>query len=244
LCDLSGITHLALSVFRRKKRVNIMSSWDRSRYVPWSRLNEVSAEDYETEKERLFHRLNREATKEITSSSDNDFVPPELEQRENSKTNNSTPNHNIHNNTQKKKNAFGFDSSVEYAFTDLLRSAAFGGSIGSITGATFGFMDGMRNVTSDTSTLKHASNAAKGRFLLQGTTRTGATFGAFFGGFHICKYGIRVIADPGDVVEIGAASVLGLGTMMTKPVLRSNLPYAVMLISMDCFSLYMNKYSS
>merc|ERR1739838_1103319 len=94
----------------------------------------------------------------------------------------------------------------------------------------------------DSSVLKRASNAAKGRFLLQGTTRSGMIFGAFLGAFHIVKYGVRVLTDPGDVVEIGVAGTMGLGALFSKPAMRPMVPYAGMLIVMDSFNIYMREY--
>jgi len=92
---------------------------------------------------------------------------------------------------------------------------------------------------SENKMLKNASNMAKTKYLMQGTTRTGMTFGLFFGGFHCLKYGIRVAADPGQAAEICAAGVLSVGAMMVKPVTRASIPYAGMLIAMDSFSIYM-----
>ena len=42
-----------------------MTSWDRSRFIPWSRLQDVSAPEYENAKEHLYRKLNKEAAKEI-----------------------------------------------------------------------------------------------------------------------------------------------------------------------------------
>ena len=99
-------------------------------------------------------------------------------------------------------------------------------------------MDGMKT-ESENKMLKNASNMAKTKYLMQGTTRTGMTFGLFFGGFHYLKYGIRVAADPGQAAEICAAGVLSVRAMMVKPVTRASIPYAGMLIAMDSFSIYM-----
>jgi hypothetical protein len=71
-----------------------------------------------------------------------------------------------------------------YSTGDLLKQAAFGACIGSITGAVFGFMDGMRTA-GESPVLQKASNVAKGKYLLQGTTRSATLFGVFFSGFHL-----------------------------------------------------------
>jgi len=210
-----------------------MSSWDRVRFIPWSRIDDVSGQNFEQEKERVFRSLQREATKQKVEieankatggvknndkSSSNEFIPPEV---------------------LDQKGSSIVKSTIEFTGVDLMRSLAFGGCIGSITGAVFGFMDGMRSAA-ESSVLKNASNVAKSKYLIQGTTRTGAMFGVFFSGFHALKYGIRVLAnEPGDAYEISGASVLSLGAMMSQSVTRAKLPYGAMLIAMDTFSTYM-----
>jgi len=76
--------------------------------------------------------------------------------------------------------------SVAFSTGDLLKQAAFGACIGGITGAVFGFMDGMRTA-GESSVLQRASNVAKGKYLLQGTTRSATLFGVFFSGFHLVR---------------------------------------------------------
>jgi len=76
---------------------------------------------------------------------------------------------------------------------------------------------------------------------MQGTSRAGATFGVFFGGFHALKYGIRVAADPGLVWEMVGAGALSMAAISIKPAMRANVPYAGMLIGMDAFSNYMRE---
>lgn len=215
-----------------------MSSWDRTRYIPWSRISQVSGgigqkageddcEKYDTQKERVFRALAREASDEkepstSISSNTGQFVSPEVADQQQQILK-----------TQRLKG-------IEYSTPDLLRSLAFGGCIGSITGTVFGFMDGMRSA-GESNILRNASNMAKAKYLFQGTTRSGATFGVFFGGFHTLKYGIRVLADPGNVAEILSAGIASLGVLMYKPSLRPSIPYAGMLIAMDSFSLYMKE---
>jgi len=217
-----------------------MSSWDRARYIPWSKLPAVSSTDegYDTQKERVFRSLQKEANREKellgqssskaggetqTKGQDHQggFVPPEIAE------------------SRKKKGGL-FNSGVDYETPDLLRALAFGGCIGSITGSVFGFMDGMKTA-SENKMLKNASNMAKTKYLMQGTTRSGMTFGLFFGGFHCLKYGIRVVGDPGQVSEILGAGVVSVGAMMVKPATRASIPYAGMLVAMDSFSLYMRE---
>ena len=211
-----------------------MTSWDRVRFLPWTRISQVSGPEYESAKEGVYRSLTRDASREkelLTNPQlDNDqqqsqsqsqlqFIPPEVQ-------------------SQNKKK--GLMQGVEYTAPDMIRSLAFGASIGSITGAVFGFMDGMRSA-GESPILKKASNMAKTKYLMQGTTRAGATFGLFFAGFHGLKYGIRVAADPGMVWEMVGAGVLSVGAMSVKPAMRVNLPYAGMLIGMDAFSNYMRE---
>jgi len=80
---------------------------------------------------------------------------------------------------------------------------------------------------------------AKGKYVMQGTSRSAALFGAFFGGFHVVKYGVRVVADPGPFTEIAIAAPVILGGMMTQPAMRPAMPYASMLIIMDGVNIFM-----
>lgn len=224
-----------------------MSSWERSRYIPWSRIPDVTGTEYDASKERVYRLLAKEANEEkarlenkqegieepstvggSASGSAAGFIPPELQDQSVAAVGTITP---------KKK---GLLQGVEYNTPDLMRSVAFGACIGSITGAVFGFMDGMRSVQ-ESAILKNTSNMAKGKYLLEGTTRAGATFGVFFAGFHSLKYGIRVAADPGMWWEMAGAGAIGIGAMMSKPTTRASVPYAGMLIGMDAFSNYMKE---
>lgn len=105
-------------------------SWERSRYIPWSRIDAVSSSDdgLESQKERLFRTLNKEAHREkemmeqsksqLISDSDSgsgmnsgaspSFVPPEI----------------VAQQSQKKKGLF--NSGVDYTTPDLFRTLAFG----------------------------------------------------------------------------------------------------------------------
>lgn len=80
---------------------------------------------------------------------------------------------------------------------------------------------------------------SKGKYILQGTTRSAALFGAFFGGFHVLKYGVRVAANPGDFTEIAVAAPITLGVMMSQPAMRKAMPYASMLVFMDGINILM-----
>eukprot|EP01083_Nonionella_stella_P095855 269241_1 len=227
-----------------------MSSWERSRYIPWSRIPDVTGTEYDSSKERVYRLLAKEASQEKarlenkqngieetstvgggSGSAAGGFVPPEMQDQSGS---GSGVAGTI---TTKKK---GLLQGVDYNTPDLLRSVAFGSCIGAITGAVFGFMDGMRSVQ-ESAILKNTSNMAKGKYLLEGTTRAGATFGVFFAGFHSLKYGIRVAADPGMWWEMAGAGAVGIGAMMSKPTTRASVPYAGMLIGMDAFSNYMKE---
>ena len=128
-----------------------MSSWDRARGIPWSRMK-IDGEDVETHKERVWRDLSREAAAELEQDIQDPTKSPE----------------------------------IPYSTEDLFKMAAFGGIIGGITGAVFGFMDGMRTA-GESEVLKKASNSAKGRYLMQGTTRSSLLFGGFFSGFHVVR---------------------------------------------------------
>jgi len=104
-------------------------SWERSRFIPWSRIQDVSGPDgYESQKEKVYRALAREATREkdlLEHSKNNasqatpnaqSFVPPEV----------------LAQQAQKKKGLF--NSGVDYSTPDLVRTLAFGGCIGAITG--------------------------------------------------------------------------------------------------------------
>lgn len=229
-----------------------MSSWERTRYVPWAMVEQsptaVEAEDPDNQKERIFRQLRREAAQEEADANakTGEQRQPVGGQQGDETAAASSSGASLSDQLSgygtsaygAKPTIFGLKSAVPYTHTDLLRNVAFGCTIGSMTGAVFGFMDGMRSAQ-DSAVLKRASNVAKGRYLLQGTTRSGLLFGGVFGAFHSIKYGVRCLADPGDVVEITAASAVTLGAMSLKPVTRPSIPYAAMLIAMDAFNIYM-----
>jgi len=204
-----------------------MSSWERSRFVPWDRIplpdtrprgpGEPPPVDLDTAKERIFRQLQKENIEQETASQNTDASI---------------------DGTATKSGAASMK--VPYSHMDLLKSAAFGGTIGSITGGVFGFMDGMRTA-GESPVLQKASNMAKGKYLLQGTTRSATIFGVFFGGFHLLKYGLRVTLDPGEFSEIAMAAPVALGALFYKPANRQAMPYASMLILMDGVNIYMRK---
>jgi len=193
-----------------------MSSWERSRYIPWDRIPRGDGAELEKAKERIFRDLQRQTVEE------------ELREQERPMETPSTGD------VKRQK--------IPFSSMELLRQAAFGGCIGSITGSVFGFMDGMRSV-GEQPLLVNASNSAKGRFLFQGVTRSATVFGLFFSGFQVLKYGVRVAADPGEFLEIGVASAGALGALMIRPEYRMFMPYGFMLIGMDSFNVVMKKFS-
>lgn len=197
--------------------------------------------DPDTEKERIFRLLRQEAAKEEAAAKatlgegTEEGTAGTVGQSEISTSAEAGGGVNAYG---AKPTILGMKSAVPYTNVDLFRNFAFGATIGSITGSVFGFMDGMRSAQ-DSPVLKNASNMAKGRYLIQGATRSGLMFGGIFGGFQSLKYGIRCVADPGDVGEIAIASAISLGAMTVKPVTRPSIPYAGMLIAMDAFNIYM-----
>ena len=221
-----------------------MSSWERSRYIPWDRIplpdtrvrqpGEEPPLPLEDERERIIRKLQRESIDNVTAAGSSDEAPTD------SNVNGSTAVSSVTGTTPLTKID---ENKVAYAHMDLLRQAAFGGCIGTITGSVFGFMDGMRNA-GELPILQKASNMAKGRYILQGTTRSATLFGTFFGAYHIVRYAVRVAFNPGEYGEIGLASPVALGSLWAYPPTRHALPYGAMLIVMDSVNLYMRKPSS
>ena len=237
-----------------------MSSWDRSRNLPWSRAihvppadPEMGSEDIELKKERVWRELSREAAneqKEIDAMKNGTYV----DQQQTSNVEGSGVDSNgtaVVGDTQTSKlttqqiekqpevNFLGYVGRP-YQTSDLLRNTAFGATIGSITGMCFGFMDSIRSAQSS-ELLKSASRSAQGKFIFQGTYRSGMFFGGFFGVFHTIKYGTRVLVDPGDLGEITLASIAVCGGVFARRKWRASLPYAVMLIGMDSFHCFMRE---
>ncbi|KAL3790017.1 hypothetical protein HJC23_011373 [Cyclotella cryptica] len=242
-----------------------MSSWDRTRLIPWSRAthpappsldNPTAKEDVELNRERVFRDLAREAAVEANDKeearkrskqlqnegdvSSSSSTPSMIVDNDKQQQQQQSPNLNAGNNrNEPEKNFLGY-AGRPYQTSDLLRNTAFGATIGSITGLCFGFMDSMRSATSS-QVLKSASRSAQAKFIFQGSYRSGMFFGAFFSVFHTVKYGVRVLVDPGDVGEIGVGSLVTLGGVMARREWRASLPYAVMLIGMDTFHVVMRE---
>lgn len=213
-----------------------MSGWERSRYIPWERIptktGSLSNEfDLDSTKERIFRELQKEA---IEKESQRDLAATKASADVSSSMNDTTTT----------TNTIASDKVIRpYSHMDLARQAAFGVTLGSITGTLFGFMDGMKHLNENT-ILQKTSNPAKFKFLLQGTTRSGLLFAVFFSSYQCCKYGTRILlSDPGDVTEIGLAAPISLGMFYSQPQYRPAMPYAFMLVGMDCFSTYMRKTS-
>lgn len=214
-----------------------MSSWERSRFIPWDRIplpdtrprgpGEPPPVGLDTQKERIFRDLN--AMRGAPATTAVESVPESSTVTDDSQTDNKLSKRVV----------------PSYSHMDLARQAAFGACIGSITGAVFGFMDGMRTA-GENSVLQNASNMAKGRYLFQGTTRSATVFGTFFCGFHVLKYGLRVstllpATSMSEYTEIAVAAPVALGALMARPTTRAALPYGMMLIFMDTCNLYMRK---
>ena len=248
-----------------------MSSWDRSRSIPWSRVIPVASPSAETGqseenvdlmRERVWRDLAREAANEragaadgggVSSSSDAgvgaDDSPPMETQRQpasSSSSSSSTSSSSTSPSQQptgrgqnREANFLGYVGRP-YQTSDLLRNVAFGATIGSITGMCFGFMDSIR-LAQSSDVLKSASRSAQGKFVFQGTYRSGMFFGAFFGAFHAVKYGARVLVDPGDAGEILAGGGGTLGGALARKEWRASLPYAVMLVAMDSIHVFMRE---
>lgn len=201
-----------------------MSSWERARFIPWSKIPQDGV-NLSDKKEKILRDMQREA----------DRHEKELEQRLMNGPNSSIA---VGEFTSQEIT----DYKIPFRWGDLFKNAAFGGTIGAITGCVFGFMDGMRTA-GQSDVLVNASNMAKGRFILQGTTRSATIFGAFFGSFQMVKYGLRVTANPGEWGEIGLGGAISLGALMSQPSLRPSMPYASMLIIMDGVHIVMREFN-
>lgn len=200
-----------------------MSSWERARFIPWSKIPQDGT-DLSNKKEIILRDLQREA----------DRQEKETLQRHQEASNSLASNSESINQVTEYK--------IPFRWGELFKNAAFGGCVGTITGTVFGFMDGMR--TAGTSeVLKNASNISKGKYLLQGTTRSATLFGVFFGSFHVVKYGLRVTASPGEWGEIVGASAISVGAMLSRPTFRPSIPYASMLIIMDGVHIVMREFN-
>jgi hypothetical protein len=182
------------------------------------------------QKERIFRQLQREADREEKAA---------LEGRHSNGTSSADGTSGDGGTTTTNT---AVQTRYPFRWGDVFKSAAFGGCIGVITGSVFGFMDGMR-IAGQSEVLKNASNMAKGKYLMEGTTRSATVFGVFFGGFHTVKYGIRVAMDPGEFAEVAMASAVSLGALMYKPSFRPAMPYASMLILMDSVHLMMRQFN-
>jgi hypothetical protein len=193
-----------------------MSSWERSRFIPWTHIPAEGSNLTQT-KERIFRDLQREAVKQ---------------QREQQLEGTAAA---------ADGKSITLDQKIPFQWMDMFKQMAFGACIGGITGSVFGFMDGMRTA-GESAVLKNASNMAKGKYLFQGTTRSATVFGVFFGGFHTLKYGIKVNLDPGEFAEIGLAGAISMGALMYKPAYRASMPYASMLIIMDSVHIIMRQF--
>ncbi|KAL7528275.1 hypothetical protein ACHAWF_002503 [Thalassiosira exigua] len=234
-----------------------MSSWDRSRSIPWSRAIPVAPatpdgerEDVDLMKERVWRDLSREAANERREADSEREGRKKAQQDPSSDVQLSgsdgtqqwqSPEAGAVKSTtiEEEPNFLGFVGRP-YQTSDLLRNLAFGATIGSITGMCFGFMDSIR-AAQGSALLKSASRSAQGKFVFQGTYRSGMFFGAYFGGFHTVKYAARVLADPGDAGEIALGSAVALGGLMARREWRASLPYAVMLVGMDAFHIFMRE---
>ena len=140
-----------------------MSSWDRGRGIPWERIPQDST-DLEDEKEMIHRQLQREALDE--QSFQPERSPASADEASTTES------------SQQPR--------FPYAHMDLLKQAAFGGCIGTITGAVFGVLDGMR-AAGQSAVIKNTSDMAKARFILQGTTHKATLFGVYFGSFHVLR---------------------------------------------------------
>jgi hypothetical protein len=203
-----------------------MSAWERSKHIPWERVPvSTPAEELEAERERIFRELQRERIEE-------ELLLQERRQPT------ASADYNVGGGATSSSSPKSEKLAIPFSTMELLRQVAFGGTIGSVTGSLFGFMDSMRAVQENT-VLVNLSNVAKSQFLLKNTTRNAILFGTFFAGYHVTKYGIRIVAyDPGLPTEVGVGSALSLAALAARPQTRAALPYATMLLGLDAFHIF------
>lgn len=216
-----------------------MSSWERARHIPWSKLPQDPT-NLTDQKERIIRQIQRDADRKEKVQ-----IAEQRRLKELASSASASASDNGEFSSSKEMTLSPASSvaqtNIPFRWGEVFKNLAFGGCIGSITGAVFGFMDGMR-MAGQSDVLKNSSNAAKGKFLMEGTTRSATIFGAFFGGFHCLKYGVRVALDPGDYSEIGLAAAISMGGLVSRPNFRPAVPYATMLIFMDSFHLVMRDF--
>jgi hypothetical protein len=223
IAQISSRQYLLYHYLLQSKTIN-MSSWERARFIPWSHMPQ-DGHNLSDQKERIFRQLQREADRQEKERTERLQKEKGAGASDGSSTSSSSALH----------------TGYPFRWGELFKSAAFGGCIGAVTGSVFGFMDSMR-LAGQSEVLKNASDMAKGKYLMEGTTRSATLFGVFFGGFHCVKYGIRVALDPGEYSEIIMAGGISLGALMSKPSFRPAMPYASMLILMDSVHLVMRQF--
>mmetsp|Transcript_18464 Transcript_18464/g.34271 ORF Transcript_18464/g.34271 Transcript_18464/m.34271 type:complete len:227 (-) Transcript_18464:19-699(-) len=196
-------------------------SWDEARKAPWKNLNSVES----VSKNRL-----KAANKSLTASG-SDAGQTNTHSAASAASNSGAKI------VKAQPTILGFiPTAREFTWGELGRNVLFGVSVGGITGITFGFMDGMKQVQ-ESQSLKSLSNNAKGSYIMRGCGTTGMAFAGFFSGFHAFKYGLRTAFDTGDYGQIGLGGLAALGGLGYFPENRRLLPYGVMLIAMDSFNL-------
>ena len=136
------------------------SSWEQSRRKPWSMLSSHG---------KHLEKKGRDNSENLTSAHG-------TAQQVGAPLSSQTPS--ISSNEKLGQEQVNKE---QFEYMDLFRQMAFGGTVGAFTGVMFGFMDGMREAQSS-KLLKNASNSAKARFLVQGSSRAGLIFGSFFSG--------------------------------------------------------------
>mmetsp|Transcript_5541 Transcript_5541/g.11094 ORF Transcript_5541/g.11094 Transcript_5541/m.11094 type:complete len:221 (-) Transcript_5541:22-684(-) len=193
-------------------------SWEEARKTPWKTLSSV-----ETNAQSMSTTASSSSSSSSSSSPSSSSSSSSIES-----TTTTTP-------TVRHTVFFGLiPTSSPFLWTDLGRNSLFGLAVGGITGITFGFMDGMKQVQ-ESNTLKSISNRAKGAYIMRGTGTTGMIFGGFFTAFHAGKYLLRVTVGAEDPTQIAGSAVASLGGLAYFQ--RRLMPYGILLVGMDSFNL-------
>eukprot|EP01041_Mallomonas_annulata_P005204 gene5204-10418_t len=109
----------------------------------------------------------------------------------------------------------------------ILKRVAFGAVCGSLTGATFGFVDILRDAK---------ALAAKKSVATAKVIRYTYLFGGFFGGYHGIRKTLKIYNPQPAEINLITATFLSIAPLTFFPTLRPLIPYGVMLIALDAIN--------
>ena len=109
----------------------------------------------------------------------------------------------------------------------IAKRVAFGGVCGSITGATFGFVDVLR----DSKAMSQNPRVATAR-IMQYTGK----FGGFFASYHGLRKVLKLYYPQSAEMNVLMATGISVVPLIVMPSLRPMIPYAIMLIGLDAIN--------